>query len=138
MAACQVDGAIGDPVAAGIVWQPLYTFLEVLRGSGDPIFAALGLIFAIGVALGIAKNDGVSALAATVGYLVMNGTIGVIATARGIETTNVLGVETLNTGVFGGTAFEQGGQRGKGLLCGFGHATPRSRAGASAGSRSKA
>ncbi len=102
VARCQVEGAVGDPVAAGIVAQPLYTFLEVLKGSGDPIFAALGLIFAIGVALGIAKNDGVSALAATVGYLVMNGTIGVISTARGIETTNVLGVQTLNTGVFGG------------------------------------
>ena len=39
----------------------------------------LGLIFAVGVALGIAKNDGVSALAATVGYLVMTATIGTVA-----------------------------------------------------------
>src|SRR5665811_1924204 len=37
--------------------------LEIMRASGDPIFGALPLIFAIGVALGIAKNDGVSALA---------------------------------------------------------------------------
>ena len=65
---------VGDPLAAGIVAKPLYVFLQILQGSGDPIFGALGLIFAIGVALGIAKNDGVSALAATVGYLVMNGT----------------------------------------------------------------
>ena len=93
---------VGDPLAAGIVAKPLYTFLQILQGSGDPIFGALGLIFAIGVALGIAKNDGVSALAATVGYLVMNGTIGVVAAARGIKTTAVLGVQTLDTNVFGG------------------------------------
>ena len=47
--------------------------------------APSALIFAIGVALGMAKNDGVAALAATVGYLVMNGTIGVVAAARGID-----------------------------------------------------
>ncbi len=93
---------VGDPVAAGIVPQPLYVFLKILQGSGDPIFGALGLIFAVGVALGIAKNDGVSALAATVGYLVMNGTMGVVAVARGIPTATVLGLETLDTGVFGG------------------------------------
>jgi PTS system glucose-specific IIC component len=101
-AACAVDGAEGDPVAAGVVAQPLYVFLKILQGSGDPIFASLGLIFAIGVALGIAKNDGVAALAATVGFLVMNGTLGVVAQARGIPTARVLGLETLDTGVFGG------------------------------------
>ena len=47
----------------------------------------MALIFAIGVALGLSKNDGVAALAATIGYLVMNGTLGVVATARGVETS---------------------------------------------------
>jgi len=93
---------VGDPVAAGVVAKPLYTFLLILQGSGDPIFSALGLIFAIGVALGLTKNDGVSALAATVGYLVMNGTMGVVAHARDIPTAKVLGLDTLDTGVFGG------------------------------------
>lgn len=100
--ACDVEGAVGDPVAAGVVSRPVYVFLQVLQGSGAPIFAAMPLIFAIGVALGLARNDGVAALAATIGYLVMNGTIGVIAQARGIETTTVLGQETLDTSVFGG------------------------------------
>ncbi|WP_169823280.1 PTS transporter subunit EIIC, partial [Aldersonia kunmingensis] len=100
--ACQASDAVGDPLAADIVWEPWYVFLEVLKGAGDPIFAALGLIFAIGVALGFTKNDGVSALAATVGYFIMNATIGVVASARGIDTKAVLGVETLDTGVFGG------------------------------------
>jgi len=99
---CNVEDAVGDPLAAGIVAKPLYVFLQILQGSGAPIFAALPLIFAIGVALGLAKNDGVAALAATVGYLVMNGTIGVVSQARGIETATVLGQETLDTSVFGG------------------------------------
>lgn len=101
-AACTAAGAVGDPVAAAVVTKPVYLFLEVLKAAGDPIFAALPLIFAIGVALGLTRNDGVSALAATVGYLVMNGTLGVVATARGITTTTVIGQTTLNTGVFGG------------------------------------
>ncbi len=105
VAACQAPApavVVGDPLAAGVVAKPLYVFLQILQNSGDPIFAALGLIFAIGVALGLAKNDGVSALAATVGYLVMNGTMGTIARARGIPTAKVLGLDTLDTGVFGG------------------------------------
>ena len=67
--------------------KPLYVFLQVLQASGAPIFGAMALIFAIGVALGLTKNDGVAALAATIGYLVMNGTLGVVAAARGVETT---------------------------------------------------
>jgi PTS system glucose-specific IIC component len=100
--ACNVEGALGDPVAAGLIAKPIYVFLQILQGSGAPIFGALPLIFAIGVALGLAKNDGVAALAATVGYLVMNGTLGVVAEARGIKTATVLGQTTLDTSVFGG------------------------------------
>jgi PTS system glucose-specific IIC component len=92
----------GNPVEAGLIAQPLYTFLRILQASGDPIFGALGLIFALGVALGIAKNDGVAALAATVGFLVMTATLGVVAQARDIPTKAVLGLQTLDTGVFGG------------------------------------
>lgn len=100
--ACNAEGAVGDPVTAGVVGRALYTFLEVLQASGAPIFGAMPLIFAIGVALGLSKNDGVAALAAVIGYLVMNGTLGVVAAARGVETTTVLGQETLDTSVFGG------------------------------------
>ena len=46
---CGVEGAVGDPLAAGIVAKPLFVFLQVLA-SGAPIFGALPLIFAIGVA----------------------------------------------------------------------------------------
>jgi glucose PTS system EIICB or EIICBA component len=110
-AACDAAGAVGDPVAAGLIAEPIYVFLQVLEGAGAPIFAALPLIFAIGTALGISRNDGVAALAATVGYLVMNGTIGVVAQARGIETATVLGQDTLDTSVFGGIVI--------GIIAGF-------------------
>lgn len=102
VAACQVAGSVADPIAAGVVAEPVFIFLRILQGSGDPIFGALPLIFAVGVALGIAKNDGVAALAATVGFLVMTATIGVVADSRGLETSTILGLPTLNTGVFGG------------------------------------
>lgn len=104
VASCDQAQALGDPVAAGVVSRPVLVLLQVLQGSGRPVFDALPLVFAIGVALGLARNDGVSALAATIGYLVMNGTLGVVATARGIPTIPVLGQETLRTGVVGGIA----------------------------------
>ncbi len=82
-------------------------FFEIMQNSGDPIFGALPLLFAIGVALGLTKNDGVSALAATVGYLVLNGTMSVMGKNLGLSVENktmstILGMPTINTGVFGG------------------------------------
>jgi glucose PTS system EIICB or EIICBA component len=76
--------------------------LEIMQASGQPIFDNMALIFAIGVALGMAKNDGVAALSAVVGFLVMNATMGVVAAEIGAETRVVTGIETLDTGVFGG------------------------------------
>jgi glucose PTS system EIICB or EIICBA component len=74
----------------------------IMRNSGDAIFASMPLIFAIAVAIGYTGNDGVSALAATVGLMVFLATLGAVATGMGLETTSVLGVSTLDTGVFGG------------------------------------
>jgi glucose PTS system EIICB or EIICBA component len=84
------------------VVAPLRILLEIMQASGEPIFANMALIFAIGVALGMAKNDGVAALSAVVGFLVMNATMGVMAREIGAETRVVTGIETLDTGVFGG------------------------------------
>jgi glucose PTS system EIICB or EIICBA component len=81
---------------------PLRILLQIMEASGAPIFANMALIFAIGVALGMAKNDGVAALSAVVGFLVMNATMGVVAAEIGAETRVVTGIETLDTGVFGG------------------------------------
>lgn len=80
------------------------TILKIMAESGNVIFANLPLIFAIGVALGLTKNDGVSALAAVVGYMVMNATMGVMAQIQGAEnaTSQIMGITSIDTGVFGG------------------------------------
>ncbi len=76
--------------------------LELMKNSGDVIFASLPLIFAIGIALGFTENDGVSGIAATIGYLVMTATLGVIAKAQGLEPDMIMGIPSIQTGVFGG------------------------------------
>jgi PTS system glucose-specific IIC component len=75
---------------------------DVMARSGGAIFSTLPLIFAIGTALGLAANDGVSALSAVVGYMVMLATTGAIANVSGHEVKLVMGIESLDTGIFGG------------------------------------
>ncbi|WP_153306507.1 PTS glucose transporter subunit IIBC [Desulfogranum japonicum] len=74
----------------------------LMKASGGAIFGNLALIFAIGVGLGLTKNDGVSALSAAVGYAVMVATMGVAASLFDLETRPVMGMESIDTGVFGG------------------------------------
>ncbi|RWX55844.1 PTS glucose transporter subunit IIBC [Photobacterium chitinilyticum] len=62
---------------------------QVMTEAGLGVFANMALLFAIGVALGFTKNDGVAALAAALGYLTMTRVLGVVA-------------EGTDTGVFGG------------------------------------
>lgn len=51
--------------------QPDLLNLAFIAGAGDAIFANLGILFAIGVAVGLAReNNGAAALAAVVGYFV--------------------------------------------------------------------
>ncbi|CAB3788541.1 PTS glucose transporter subunit IIBC [Paraburkholderia fynbosensis] len=76
--------------------------LALMKNAGDVIFGNLPLIFAIGVALGFTENDGVSGIAATIGYLVMTATLGVIAKVEGIEPDMIMGIPSIQTGVFGG------------------------------------
>ena len=75
---------------------------RVMSQAGGSVFNNLPLLFALGVALGLAEYEGVAALAATVGYFVMLSSLGVLAQARGLELCPVSGVQTLQTGVFGG------------------------------------
>lgn len=80
---------------------------SVMEAAGGIIFDNLALIFAVGVAIGLA-GDGAAALAALVGYLVMNTVMGewlgvtseLVAEDPGFA--HVLGIPTLQTGVFGG------------------------------------
>ncbi len=75
---------------------------NVMAQSGGAIFGIMAIMFAIGVALGLTNNDGVSALAAVVGYVVLLATLGVMAKVLGVETKEVMGIASVDTGVFGG------------------------------------
>src|SRR5689334_21342596 len=72
---------------------------QIMAQSGGVIFSNLPLFFAIGIALGLANNDGVSALAAVVGYGVLIATMGVAAKAFGVPTKEVMGMESIDTGI---------------------------------------
>lgn len=80
----------------------------VMMNAGQIVFTNLSLLFAVGVAVGLAGGEGVAGLAAIIGYLVMNVTMGsVIGVTPSMIGTNyeyasVLGIPTLATGVFGG------------------------------------
>jgi glucose PTS system EIICBA or EIICB component len=81
----------------------------VMKAAGDIVFANLGLVFGIGVAIGLAADAGVAALAATVGFLIFNVSISTLLglTPQDVlddpgRYATVLGIPTLQTGVFGG------------------------------------
>ncbi len=93
-------GLIVDDVS--VVPEAVTTILGLMKSAGGSIFGIMPLIFAIGVALGYTENDGVAALAASVGLFVLLATTGVVAPMAGIETKVILGVTAIETGVFGG------------------------------------
>ncbi|MCG1023215.1 glucose-specific PTS transporter subunit IIBC [Sutcliffiella horikoshii] len=86
----------------------LVLLAQIMEQAGSIVFSNLPLLFAIGVAIGLAGGDGVAGLAAMIGYLIMNVTMSVISgvTADQVGSdpalANVLGIPTLQTGVFGG------------------------------------
>ena len=87
--------------SAEFTWLPA-AVSNVMAQSGGAIFGNLPLMFAIGVALGVTQNDGVAALAAVVGYVVLLATMGVMAALFGYKPTAVMGIQSIETGVFGG------------------------------------
>ena len=64
---------LGQPDLLGQIKTPIIgPFFEAMSAAGGAIFAALPLLFAIGVAIGFAKKaDGSTALSAAAGYLVI-------------------------------------------------------------------
>ncbi len=79
----------------------------VMEQSGGMIFGNLALLFAVGVAVGLSDGDGVAGLAAIVGFLIMNKTMGILLNVTPEQLSNPaytssLGIPTLQTGVFGG------------------------------------
>lgn len=88
----------------------IYTILDVMSKTGSVVFDNLALLFAMGVAIGMAKKEKeVAALSGAIAYLIMNMAISAMISAKGgVEamaansTTSALGITTLQMGVFGG------------------------------------
>jgi len=101
VAVLPVAGLLLGIGAANFGWMPAIAS-ELMKSSGDVVFSNMALIFAVAVALGFTENDGVSAVAATIGYTVMLATMGVMAGVWGQVPVTVMGIKTMQTGVFGG------------------------------------
>src|SRR3954452_22195467 len=78
VAVLPVAGLLLGVGAADFGWIPPVVS-HLMKDSSEVVFATLPLIFAIGVALVFTENDGVAAIAAAIGYLVMLATLGVIS-----------------------------------------------------------
>lgn len=111
-----IGGALSNPNTVQAypfldqVW--LQAIFTVMSSAGNIVFANLPAIFAVGVAIGLAKSDrGTAALAAFISYLVMNATVHAILNISGrlveenlssVGQGTALGIQTLEMGVFGG------------------------------------
>ena len=90
----------------------LYTMFSVLASVGTVIFDNLPILFAMGVALGMAEQEKATAtLSAAIAFFVMHKTIGTLLALTGrLEAgamqegtvANVVGIQSLQMGVFGG------------------------------------
>ncbi|WP_143318118.1 PTS transporter subunit EIIC [Clostridium sp. HBUAS56017] len=115
--------AVYEPLIAFVNISAVTAILTVMNDIGNIIFGNLPVLFAVGVAVGLAKKDkGTAALAAVFGFIVMNQVIstllGLGVTQLGVLTasnitdpdkaayatyvTKSLGIFTLNMSVFGG------------------------------------
>ena len=91
----------------GTFWNALFT---VMSQAGDIVFANLPILFAMGIAIGMAKKEKeVASLAAVISFLVMHAAIGaMIAVNGGTDALKegagamVAGIQSLQMGVFGG------------------------------------
>ena len=88
----------------------LNAVFQVMSDAGNIVFANLPIIFAMGVAIGMAKKEKeVAALAAAIAFFIMHASIGaMIANHGGADrmlsgaTASVCGITSLQMGVFGG------------------------------------
>ena len=102
----------------------LHALLVIMNAVGSAIFDNLPLIFAVGVAIGMAKKEKeVSALSAVIAYFVMNVSINAMLKISGKiladgsiakdvldgTITSVCGIQSLQMGVFGGIIVGLGG-----------------------------
>ncbi len=88
----------------------LNALLQVMNDAGNIVFGNLPIIFAMGVAIGMAnKEKEVAALAAAISFFIMHASISAMITINGGAeamlngaTTSVCGITSLQMGVFGG------------------------------------
>lgn len=88
----------------------LNAILQVMSAAGDIVFTNLPIIFAMGVAIGMAKKEKeVAALSAAIAFFIMHASIGAMIQNHGGPeamlsgaTTSVVGITSLQMGVFGG------------------------------------
>ncbi len=90
----------------------LNSVMQILAQTGNIVFANLPIIFAMGVALGMAeKEHGTAVLSAAIAFFIMHQTISTLLAINGqltegtmLEGTvaNVVGIRSLEMGVFGG------------------------------------
>lgn len=90
----------------------LQNIFVLMSSAGNIVFQNLPVIFAIGVAIGLARSDkGTAGLAAMLGFLIMNASMnGLLIITDTLAKGNlaeegqsmVLGIQTVETGVFGG------------------------------------
>lgn len=104
-----LESVLGD----GTILHALFT---IMTRAGSAIFDNLPIIFAVGVAIGMSKEKEVAALSAMISFLVMNITINALLQIEGTvladgtvadgvlsgTVASVLGIPTLQMGVFGG------------------------------------
>ncbi len=119
IAALENAPAIYQPLIAFVNIPMITIILKIMQGIGDIVFGNLPVLFAVGTAVGLAKQDkGTAALASVFGFLIMNQVISVLlgmgATPLGTlvsgdvpsqyaqYVTTTLGIFTLNMTVFGG------------------------------------
>lgn len=88
----------------------IYSLLTVLNAAGNVVFANLPIIFAMGVAIGMAKQEKeVAALAGALAFFIMHASVSAMISVHGGaesmlsgSTADVLGMTSLQMGVFGG------------------------------------
>lgn len=103
LAAYQLKGLMGPGTAP-------YILFSLLNSAGSIIFDNLPILFAVGVAIGMARSEkATAALSSIVAFFVMHSTIGSLITYTGRShsfltgaTTEIVGITSLQMGVFGG------------------------------------
>lgn len=94
------------PVAGILMALGIQFNNDIMEQAGRIVFDNLPLLFAMGIAVGL-SNDGIAGIAAAVGFLIMNKTISLMlqipeTIADDPSYTMVLGIPTLQVGIFGG------------------------------------